>query len=308
MVIKIFLFHRVSAERDILWDPIDPKKFEELVKFISKNYEIVQLENSLLDELKKSSSKPLAAIVFDDGYKDFMFFSLPILKKYRCDCSMYIVTNCVEQQLPPWTYVLDYHFIHSKKLNLNIDFDQLPIHLRKTKFKDINKRLLFAKNFKPYLKTVKNTVRINLYNQVLASLDDVKVPSDLIMNWRELQEIKSNGVTIGSHTMSHPLLNKIENEIEIVAELKGSGDLIKKHLGHFPKVISYPIGSYNPTIKKIALNCGYKIGLAVNQMTYNSLKHDLFEIPRIELYHESMLKSRLRVAGVISCFHTLLKQ
>ena len=120
MTIKIFLFHRVSPQRDILWDPIAPEKFDQIIRFISKNYEVVQLEKAILEPPRKTD-KPFAAFVFDDGYRDFILYALPILKKYNCPTSMYVVTDCIEQQLPPWTYILDYHFIHSKILKLQLD-------------------------------------------------------------------------------------------------------------------------------------------------------------------------------------------
>lgn len=304
---KIFLFHRVSPERDLLWDPIAPATFERMIRFISKNYQVVPLEETILHTDPKKKSKSQAAIVFDDGYKDFADYSLPILKKYQCSSSMYVVTDCVEQQQPPWTYILDYHFIHSRKMKLQLSKELLPSLLANTDFSDINARFQFARQLKPFLKKVTNTTRLQLYQQVLESLDDVTVPSNLIMNWKELNEIKKEGVVIGSHTRSHPLLNKLETTEEIVEELKGSAKLIEKHLGHFPVTISYPIGGYNEQVKKLAAEQGYRIGLAVNQINYNTTLQDHFEIPRIELYNESMLKSRLRISGIVSMANKFLR-
>lgn len=307
MEMKIFLFHRVSPERDLLWDPIAPATFERMIRFISRNYRVVPLEDAVLHPVPGKKSKVPAAIVFDDGYKDFAQFSLPILKKYHCSCSMYVVTDCVEQQQPPWTYILDYHFIHSKKMKLQLNKELLPSNLTNTSFSGITTRLQFAKQLKPLLKKVPNATRLQLYQQVLESLNDVSVPSNLIMNWKELNEIKKEGVAIGSHTCSHPLLNQLETTAEIVSELKGSAELIEKQLGHFPLTIAYPIGGYNEQVKKLALESGYQMGLAVNQVNYNSRIQDRFEIPRIELYNESMLKSRLRISGIASMANKFLR-
>ncbi len=309
MKIKIFLFHRISPQRDPLWDPISPENFEKIIRFISKNFAVVPLEQTILNSSSAPiSTKPMAAIVFDDGYKDFTLYALPILEKYRCPCSMYVITDCVENQLPPWTYILDYHLTHSKKMELLLDINLLPEALAVTKFKDITARLQFAKQVKPYLKTVSNSVRTHLYNQILKSLDDVQPPSTLMMTWNEIKEIKHAGVEIGSHSETHPLLNKIEQESEIIAELRHSGEKIKKQLGTFPTTISYPIGGYNQLVKKLAIETGYKIGLAVNQTTYKSELHDHLEIPRIELYNEHVLKSRLRISGIISKVQNFLKK
>lgn len=310
MKIKIFLFHRVSPERDLLWDPISPERFDNIIQNITKKYCVIPLENHLLDSSSSNikSKKPLAAIVFDDGYKDFIDFALPILKKYNCPCSMYVVTDCVTNQLPPWTYILDYHFIHSKQLSLKLNQDLLPDYLRITKFSDYNSRLAYAKKLKSFLKSIINSQRVQLYEQTLQSLNDVAVKTDLIMNWENLKTIKGEGVEIGSHSLTHPLLAKLDTEAEVINEIKNSGEAIQKHLGHFPKTISYPIGSYNEFIKQTAKACGYKLGLAVNQITFDNKIHDLFEIPRIEIYSESNLKTQLRISGLMEVINKFRKR
>lgn len=310
MKIKIFLFHRVSPERDLLWDPISPERFDNIIRNITKKYFIIPLENHILDSSGSNikTKKPLAAIVFDDGYKDFIDFALPILQKYNCPCSMYVVTDCVTNQLPPWTYILDYHFIHSKKFSLKLNQDLLPANLRTARFKDLDSRLEYAKRLKSFLKSITNSQRVELYGQTLESLNDVAVKPGLIMNWENLKTIKDEGVEIGSHSLTHPLLAKLDTETEIINEIKNSGEAIQKHLGHFPKTISYPIGSYNEFIKQTAKACGYKLGLAVNQITYDSKINDHFEIPRIEIYNESFLKTYLRLSGLMELINNFRKR
>lgn len=300
MKIKVFLFHRVSPQRDSLWDPISPERFDSMIKYISKKHHIVSLEDHILGKNEsKTIQKQLASVVFDDGYKDFLNYALPVLKKYNCPASMYVVTNCVTNQTPPWTYTLDYHFLNSKKLTIQLDPDLLPGDLRIKTFNDRASKLKFAKAFKPYLKKIKNSQRLLLLEQILSSMDDVTVPSNLIMNWDELREIKNEGIEIGSHSVTHPLLAELESKSELINEIKNSGTAIEKNLGHFPRTLSYPIGSYNELVKQTAKECGYQLGLAVNQKFYDNSVDDLFEIPRVELYNQNFITTNLRIRGVI---------
>jgi len=78
-------------------------------------------------------------------------------------------------------------------------------------------------------------------------------------------------------------------------------------LGHFPTTISYPVGSYNETTKRISKEVGYKIGLAVNQNIYDPDKQDLFEIPRIELYNEPWWKTRLRITHTLENIKSIIR-
>lgn len=303
MKASIFLFHRVSPQRDKLWDPLSPERFDEILKYLKSNFEIQLAENILSQTSALSNGegakKKLAALVFDDGYKDFIEYALPLLKKHDLPASMYVVTSCVESGLPPWTYILDNALANTKKRKLDIDSSILPAELKKTLWKNEVDKISFAKKFKPYLKTIANSKRIELVEQTLYSLNDVGIPQKLMMNWKEINEIKSAGTLIGSHTVSHPLLAKIEAEKEIENELHLSALTIKQNTGEFPLTISYPIGSFDERVKIIAQKIGYKFGLAVEQNMYDSAKCDLFTVPRIELYNEPLLKTKLRINGTL---------
>lgn len=292
MQLSIFLFHRINPVRDPFWDPIDPAQFEEQIKFLQKKYYIVQLESFLDQQEKVKTKKPLASIVFDDGYKDFMEYALPILQKHQLPSSMYVVSNCVDQLHPIWTYKLDYLFLKTKRRQIQIETETEG--LQEITWASEEEKMLFAKKLKPTLKKIKNKKRENICKQIFRQLNDIEIPENLYMNWEDLRQIKGEGVAIGSHTVTHPMLGNIENEERIFSELKDSADRIKKELGFFPKTISYPIGSYSPAVKKKAEEIGYQYGLAVNQNKYKSSKHDFFEIPRLELYNEPILKTYLR--------------
>ncbi|MFL5763464.1 MAG: polysaccharide deacetylase family protein [Bacteroidia bacterium] len=308
MKISIFLLHRVSPEKDPLWNPISPERFDAIVARICKKYSVVSLENIILGGNTGEYQKPLAAIVFDDGYRDFLEYALPILKKHKCPSSIYVVTDCVTGQRPPWTYILDHHFLHSKKQDLELDTSLLPEALKKTKFGSTEEKLAFASAFKLYLKKIPNAKRLSLLHQALGSLNDTAIPDNLMLNWNELGLISKENVEIGSHSVSHPLLAQLESETELEREIRDSGMIIQQKLGAFPKAISYPIGSVDQKVKAVAKKCGYQLGLAVDQQFYDSNVHDRFEIPRVELYSQSMLKTNLRISGLTPKFNRLFKK
>lgn len=307
MKASVFLFHRVSPQRDKLWDPLSPERFDEILNYIKSKFEIHQVENLLADNILAKSKKPLASIVFDDGYKDYIDYALPILKKHNLSASMYIVTDCVESGIPPWTYVLDNALANTTKNKIEVDNSLLPDELKNTAWKNQTEKIAFAKKFKPFLKSISNTTRKTLYLQVIKSLNDVQLPPKMMMNWTEINELINEGTIIGSHTATHPLLAKIETEDEIKNELRISAEVIKKNTGNYPTTISYPIGSFDERVKNISKKTGYKFGLSVEQKIYDSAKNDFFAVPRIELYNEPMFKTKLRINGTFEKIKNILK-
>ena len=187
----------------------------------------------------------------------------------------------------------------TKLLSASLNCDILPQKLKNTIWANNIERAQYAKILKPYLKTIPNKQRIDIYRQILSSFSDVELPRGLMMDWTEIKKVKNEDCAVGSHTISHPLLTKMDNLEDIRIELKMSREKIKKELDTYPVTISYPFGSYDHRVKEIAKNIGYKFGLAVNHRTYNSTTVDFFEIPRIEIYSESMFKTKLRINETI---------
>ncbi len=290
--IKNFLFHRVSPVRDLLWDPMDVLLFEKCIKYISHHYQIITIEN--IPETIYNH-KNYATISFDDGYKDNIIYALPILKKYNVKASFYVVTDCIDKNIPTWTYILDFLFSNTSKSDLNLNFNFLPTsHRGNFNLKTHHERLNFVKRLKPILKNLSHEQRSVILNRISELYNDVQIPK-IMMDWNDLKQLILNGHTIGSHTVSHSMLGTMQNKDEIRAELEDSAYRIKDMLGFFPTTISYPVGSYNKTVINISKETGYKIGLAVGQEIYEPHKQSIFEIPRIELYNESWIKTYLRI-------------
>src|SRR6476646_10390283 len=105
--VSILLFHRVHPVRDVMWDPIAPARFEFILRFLKKNYTVLPLLE-ILDTTPHYTKKPLAAVTFDDGYRDFIDYSVPIMDRLKIPSSMYVVTDCISNDKPTWTFEMDY--------------------------------------------------------------------------------------------------------------------------------------------------------------------------------------------------------
>ena len=289
-----FLFHRVNPKRDALWDPMDVHLFDRCIKYISKNFDVRLAEDIYVNGSKNTSRKKVATIMFDDGYKDNFDFAAPILKKYGCKASFYIVTNCIELNIPTWTHVLEYYFSNTKQARFNFNFDFIPEELNIQGLKSKEERIAYVKKLKPMLKNIPSHQREILLEDLQSTCKDIKLP-ELMMSWEDLKTLRKEGHYIGSHTVSHSPLGTIKDLSRLTEEIKQSGEIIKSKLGYFPLSISYPVGSYNDDTKKISKACGYKFGLAVKQNIHDPNKEDIFEISRIELYNESWFKTKLRI-------------
>jgi peptidoglycan/xylan/chitin deacetylase (PgdA/CDA1 family) len=307
MKIPILLFHRINSLSDKLWQPMRPELFEKIMHFVSKNYEVLPLTEICLDNTV-TKKKPLA-ITFDDGYKDYIDFALPILKKYDFPSSVFVVTDSVENNMPTWTYIMDYLFYNTRKRKLPLfNYGENCNSFANYSWNTKEEQIHYSKRFKQHLKCINDEKRNQIINHFLENFDDVSVPNNLMMTWDDLRFLKSEKVEIGSHTVSHSPLATLNIEEKLENEIIKSGEIIKQKLGYFPSTISYPVGSYNERVKEISKKAGYKIGLAVNQKIFKAEKYDLFEVPRIELYNEPFFRSKLKILGIESAVKSILKR
>ena len=217
-----FLFHRVNPSREPLWDPMPPELFEKCIAYIHRKFKVVLLEDLLADP-GKYSRQSIATICFDDGYLDNYTHALPILEKYRCKASFYVVTDCIDFNQMTWTHQLDYRFLNTNREQVDIQFDFLPSEYHATSLPTREQRISYCKRLKPAIKKLPNLLRAKVCEHVSSILDDVQMP-ELMMDWSHLAKLIQLGHRVGSHSVSHPMLASIEDPEELGLELSVSAD------------------------------------------------------------------------------------
>jgi peptidoglycan/xylan/chitin deacetylase (PgdA/CDA1 family) len=90
-----------------------------------------------------------------------------------------------------------------------------------------------------------------------------------ILSWRDVDRLMANGVQIGSHSATHPDFGSIEPS-QMIDELYGSRESIRRHLGVAPTSFAIPYGqSMNwPAIaSELARKAGYEFVYAQSEET-----------------------------------------
>jgi len=274
--------------------------FKKIIGHLTKNFQIVPLENYLADPGAFRTKRKIATVLFDDGYKDNIEFAAPVLTQFKCPASFYIVTGCVDNNIPTWTYIIDRVFLKTRKQKLELGYEFVPEKYKLLQLQLNNQTNPSVREVKPWLKKLSNPQRLQIMQSILSQCDDVLIPENRMMNWNDIRQLDSGGFIIGSHSQTHPMLASLQNETEISDELNKSAQRIQQEIGKFPKTISYPIGSYDERVVRLSAKAGYKYGLAVEQRFFNTGKDEVFKIPRVELYQEPWWKVQLRMNGIYS--------
>ncbi|MDG4857710.1 polysaccharide deacetylase family protein [Streptomyces sp. T-3] len=112
----------------------------------------------------------------------------------------------------------------------------------------------------------------------------------------ELRELVAGGVEVGSHTLTHPCLDRCEGAA-VEREIEDAHRLLTGFLGAPPTSFAYPNGNFDPRADRRLASLGYRSGfLCDHRLTAPGLQHAL----RLSRLRVSTLTSAARFETVLS--------
>jgi peptidoglycan/xylan/chitin deacetylase (PgdA/CDA1 family) len=83
-----------------------------------------------------------------------------------------------------------------------------------------------------------------------------------LMDWTTVRDLERDGFFFGAHTMSHPHLAEVTPE-RCREEVVTSRRVLEDGLGHEVRHFAYPHGSYDPRVRDIVAEAGYRSACSV---------------------------------------------
>jgi peptidoglycan/xylan/chitin deacetylase (PgdA/CDA1 family) len=87
-------------------------------------------------------------------------------------------------------------------------------------------------------------------------------PSDRMLSWSQVPELKEAGVELGAHSHSHPQMDTL-TRVALREELVRSKHLLEDALGSETDLFAYPHGYNGPRVRRATRDSGYRAGAAV---------------------------------------------
>jgi peptidoglycan/xylan/chitin deacetylase (PgdA/CDA1 family) len=258
----------------------DKDNFRKIIEWLIKNGYTFISSRQLIDILNKKTTCPIGAVwlSLDDGWKDNIENVIPTITELNIPITIFISTYPTEEGLFWWTKVNKYYKNISKEFGNSIQIKKVPNYKRKEIVQLIDKKL---------------TTNIN--ERVAMTVDEVKNIS------------QNPQVTIGSHTVTHPILpNCTEEEIDF--ELKYSKEKLEKWIGREITMFAYPNGDFDDRVIKLLIKNGYKLA-ATTQAKFCYQGENPYLIPRNSVMNKGNFPEQLcHLYGVWQPFITKLKK
>ena len=125
---------------------------------------------------------------------------------------------------------------------------------------------------------------VGSYNQWDYDRIRIKKP---IMNWEHIKELHSLGFEIGSHSLTHPYLSKIDPQ-KAWEEIYTSKVILEDKLGTEIKAFCYPYGDYSQQVRDMVQRAGYSIAFTTRHGSFEE-SENFFEVRRITIFGNDFL-------------------
>ena len=208
-------------------------RLERQLRYLRRAFTIVRLA-AFADSIgapREASRRRRAAIVFDDGLRSNIVVAYPLLRALGIPATFFVCPGLIEERCWLWTH----------EARRRLQFSGAPLR------QALATELGAPAEVEPFVQWMKE-IDFPRRRRVEARLRQATagfVPGEAdreafdLADWHELRSLDSSIVTIGSHSMTHPILPSL-SAAEIEAELRDSRRVIEAKLARPAEFFSYP--------------------------------------------------------------------
>jgi len=251
---QVLTFHRVNDEGDPFFPATPTALFERWMAFLARTH-VVRPVEELVELMERGSLPPRAlAITFDDGYRDSLTHAAPILARHRLPATIFLSTGFIETADVPWFDRLAVAFKATPLATWAAPWGTASLATPSDRLAALDRALL-------HLKRLPDADRERSVQALLEAfgVTDPRLFKNAMLTWDDVHALAGLGFTVGAHTVSHPILSRLERE-PARAEIAGSRAAIEAACGRAPRAFAYPNGGpddYTPAVVDLVREAGF---------------------------------------------------
>jgi peptidoglycan/xylan/chitin deacetylase (PgdA/CDA1 family) len=186
-----------------------------------------------------SRRKPFAVLTFDDGYRDNLEHAWPILRRNDVPWTVYVVPDFLDGTGRLWWIELERVIAQREQIVLRLGQEDIHLPTGTVAQKQAAYRLVERR----WREASPEDQRDGLASlAAMAHNAPQELTRSLCANWDEITELARDPlVTIGAHTMSHPVLSRLRDE-DALSEMRTSRIAIEERLKRPVTHLAYPHG------------------------------------------------------------------
>jgi peptidoglycan/xylan/chitin deacetylase (PgdA/CDA1 family) len=288
----VLIYHRVLPRADpLLRDEPDAAAFAGQMDLIRQNFNVLPLSAAVERLARRDLPTRAVCITFDDGYANNCEVALPIL---------------AERGIPATVFVAPGFLSGGRMFNDTVieairrapaELDLTDIGLGRCLLPDDDARTAAISRILPVLKYLAPPERLERA-ATIAERVGAELPSNLMMTAQQVRQLHRSGIEIGAHTVSHPILAKLDDataRLEIAASKNVLQEIIDAEVTSFAYPNGGPGRDYTARDVALAREAGFHLAVSTAWGAAGP-ERDPFQLPRIAPWDRSALRFGLRMA------------
>jgi peptidoglycan/xylan/chitin deacetylase (PgdA/CDA1 family) len=285
----ILALHHVRPPRPDRFQPnrlleVTPQFLQRLVRGLRRSgLEFISLDEMHRRMVEGDFARRFVCLTFDDAYRDTLRWAYPVLKDAGVPFAIYVPTSFPDRLGELWWLALEAVIARNNRIALVIDGRDRKFDCRTV----AEKRRLYHELYR-WLRDRSTESEMRDVVRRLAAFYQVDIAAfcaELCMDWGELAQLAADPlVTVGAHTVSHPILLRLSREAAR-SEMDLSRSVIEAALAVRPAHLSYPFGDRAASAARefeLAAKLGFKTAVTARPgVLFSQHSQYMTALPRI---------------------------
>ncbi len=267
-------------------------RFDEILSWVTQWFHVLPLAEAVERLERQSLPARSACITFDDGYADNATNALPILDSHDVPATFFVATGYLNGgRMWNDTIIEAIRGTSEAELQLdNIGAGVLPTGCTAEKRQTIERLISLIK-----YRSIRERDEIAA---VVAGVSRSRLPDDLMMSDGQVRQLQDAGMTIGAHTVDHPILSLCD-PAEAKRQIGDSRDHLQELTGEKVTLFAYPNGKpgkdYLPEQTRLVKELGFRAAVSTAPGASRA-GDDLYQLRRFTPWDRSRHRFVARLA------------
>jgi peptidoglycan/xylan/chitin deacetylase (PgdA/CDA1 family) len=291
--LTILIFHRVLPGPDPLFPgEVDVDRFDEILSWVTQWFQVLPLAQAVDRLERRSLPVRSACITFDDGYADNATNALPILERYDVPATFFVATGYLNGGRM-WNDTIIEAIRRTSEVELRLDdigAGALPTASTHEKRQAIE-RLISLVKYRSVRERDEIAARV-------AAASESSLPDNLMMSDDQVRQLHDAGMTVGAHTVDHPILSLCDTA-EATRQIGDSRDRLEELTGDKVRLFAYPNGKprtdYLPEQARLVKKLGFQAAVSTAPGASRA-GDDLYQLRRFTPWDKTRHRFAARLA------------
>ena len=293
--VLVLNYHRIAPDDRQLLDrgvwSATPDSFEAQVAFLAKRCRVIQPDQL---ERRLGSRGCSVLITFDDGYRDCAQYALPILRSYGVPATFFLTTGFLDRTATAWWDEIAWMVAKSSRPRLAAD-EWLAEEFELTGAGGVGAAARFTEQYKGLPWDAREPFLEHLAEVTGSGRRPLSDQHSDWITWDQARELVSAGMTIGAHTVTHPILAGLPPERQR-DEVASSLSRLEEELGRRSWLFAYPVGtrsSFDAPARAAMRENGVHMAFSNYGGVARAANWDPLDVPRANIWN-SMTPAHFR--------------